>query len=118
MESGPFAEVGGVGADVDCYVPYVAGEDADQLSLRLLELIVESAEDTLGGKGLGVLNEIRGQTLLGEGFIVENFCKPTATIPEATGLNEFYITKRGIKDGHSISLVEFATIPFGEEFDI
>ncbi len=40
MEAGVFAEVGGVAAQVDGDVPDMAGEDADELSLGLAELIM------------------------------------------------------------------------------
>ena len=46
MEAGPFAEVGGVAAEVDGYIPDMAGEDADELSLRLAKLVVETSEDS------------------------------------------------------------------------
>jgi hypothetical protein len=34
VEAGPFAEIGGTGAEIYCDVPNVAGEDTDELSLR------------------------------------------------------------------------------------
>jgi hypothetical protein len=43
MEAGPFAEVGGVTAEVDGNVPYVAGKNTDELSLGAAELIVEAS---------------------------------------------------------------------------
>jgi hypothetical protein len=57
VESGPFAEVGGTGSEVDGDVPDVAGEDPNQLALGLSELVVEAAENALGGEGLIVLNK-------------------------------------------------------------
>ena len=55
VEAGPFAEVGGVGAQVYGDVPDVAGEDADELSLGLAELVMEAPEDAFRGEGLVIL---------------------------------------------------------------
>ena len=87
VEAGPLAEVGGAAAEIDCDVPNVAGEDADELSLGPSELVVEPPEDSLGGEGLVVLNELGRQVVVGKGLLVENFCKPTATISKALGFN-------------------------------
>ena len=67
VKSGPFAEVGGVAAEIDGDVPDMAGEDADELALRLAELVVQAAEDAFGGEGLVVLNELRGKAGGGKG---------------------------------------------------
>ena len=56
-KSGPFTEVGGTEAEVDGDVPDVAGEYPNQLALGLFELVVEAAEDALGGEGLIILNK-------------------------------------------------------------
>jgi hypothetical protein len=55
VEAGPFSEVGGFGAEVYGYVPDMAGEDADELSLGLAELVMEASEDAFGGEGLVIL---------------------------------------------------------------
>ena len=47
VESGPFAEVGGVAAQIDGDVPDVAGEDADEFALGFAELVVQAAEYAL-----------------------------------------------------------------------
>jgi hypothetical protein len=60
VETGPFAEAWGTGAEIYCDVPNVAGEDTDELSLRSSELVVEASEDSLGGERLVVLNELGG----------------------------------------------------------
>ena len=89
VETGPFAEVGGLGAEVHCDIPYVAGEDADELTLGFAELIMEAAEDAFGGERLVILEELGRKTSCGKGGLVVNFCKPAATISEAVGFNEF-----------------------------
>jgi hypothetical protein len=55
VEASPFSEVGGVGAEVYGYVPDVAGEDADELSLGLFELVMEPPKDAFRGEGLVIL---------------------------------------------------------------
>ena len=92
VEPSPFAEVWGVAAEVDGYVPDVAREDADEFALGLTELIMQAAEDALDGKRLIVLNELGGQAGSGECGLIEYFCKPAATISKALGLNELNIT--------------------------
>lgn len=104
MKAGPFSEVGGVAADVDGYIPYMAGEDADELSLRLAKLVVETSEDAPGGKGLIVLNELSGEVGVAEGILVENFSEPSTVVAKALGLNEFDIGKRGVENEHPSSL--------------
>jgi len=44
----------------------VAGEDADELTLGFVELVMESAEDASVGKGLVVLNEAGGESGCGK----------------------------------------------------
>ena len=66
MESGPFAEVRRVAAQVDGDVPDMAGEHADELALGLAELVVEAAENTLAGEGLVVLDEVGGKSGCGK----------------------------------------------------
>jgi hypothetical protein len=89
VESGPFAEVWGVGAEVHSDIPDVAGEDADELTLGFAELVMEAAEDSFGGEGLVILQELGRKIGCGEGGLVVNFCKPAATISEAVGFNDF-----------------------------
>ena len=67
VETGPFAEVGGVAAQVDGHIPDATGEYADELALGLAQLVVETAEDAFGGEGLVVLDELRGEASGGEG---------------------------------------------------
>lgn len=104
MESGPFSEVWGGGPEVDGDVPDVSGEDANEFSLGKAELVVEAADDSFGGEGLVLLDEVRGEVLGGEGVLVEDFSKPSATICEAACLDEFNGLKRSGKNLHFDSL--------------
>ena len=109
VESGPLPEVGGLGAQVDGDVPDMAGEDANELSLGLFELVVESAKDALGGTGLVILDEAGGQIERGKRILVINFSEPTATIPMATGLDELNVLQRSVDKGH---MRQFARVLF------
>lgn len=82
----------------------MAGEDANEFSLGLAELIMESPKDALGRKRLIVLNELAGESGGSEGALVEYFGEPTATIAKATGLNKLDIEQRGIENLHPSSL--------------
>jgi len=57
VKASPFAEVGRVGAEIDGDVPDMTGEDADEFTLGLAELVMQTAEYALNRKGLVVLNE-------------------------------------------------------------
>lgn len=54
----PLAKMGGIFADIYGYVKDGTHGGADQLALGLLDLVVESAQDVLGGAGVIVLDEI------------------------------------------------------------
>ena len=60
VKAGPLAEVRGAAAKVDRYVPDMAREDADELTLRFSKLVVKAAKDSFDGKGLVVLDELCG----------------------------------------------------------
>jgi hypothetical protein len=62
VEASPFAEVGRVAAEIDGDVPDMPGEDADKFALGLAELVMQTAEHALDGKGLVVLDELFGET--------------------------------------------------------
>ena len=65
---------------------------------------MEAAEYAFGGEGLVVLDEVGRKVVGGEGVLVEDFCEPTATISEESGLNEFNGIQLGGKNLHSFSL--------------
>ena len=96
IERGPTAEVRRVATEVDSDIPDVAGEDADEFSLGMTELVVETAENAAGGKRLVVLSEGRGKSERGEGVGIENFSEPAARVAVAFRLQDFYIAQGGI----------------------
>lgn len=104
VEAFPFSEGWGVGAKIDGDVPDVAGEDADEFALGFAELIVEAAENALGGEGLVVLNEVGGELVVGEGVLIENFREPAATISEALGFKQLKVLDGRVDKAHRFSL--------------
>lgn len=88
VEARPFAEIGRIPPEIHGDIPDMAGEDADEFSLRLAKLVVKSAKHATDRKRLIVLHEVRRELLGGIGRFIENFCKPAATIAEAPGLNK------------------------------
>jgi len=100
VESGPSPEVGGLGAQVDGDVPDVPGEHADELSLGPFELVVESAEDALGGAGLVILDKRGREIKPGKRILVVNFGEPAATISVAPGLDKFNVFQWSVEKGH------------------
>lgn len=104
VEAGPFTEVGGVAAEVDGHVPDMAGEDTDELSLGLTELIVKAAENTFGGKGLVILHEAGRKPALSEGILIEDLSEPPAIVAKTFRLYKFDIKQRGIQNEHPMSL--------------
>lgn len=104
VEAFPFAEVWGIGAEIDCDVPNMAGKDANELPLRLSELIMEAAEDTFGRERLVILDEMSRQMEGGEPFLVINFCEPAATISETLGFQQLEIPDGSVLYLHSDSV--------------
>jgi hypothetical protein len=66
VEPCPFTEIRGVAAKIDSDVPDMAGENADELALRLTELVVQAAEHAFDGERLVVLNELGGKSGCGK----------------------------------------------------
>jgi hypothetical protein len=84
----PFAEGGGAAADVDGDVEDAAAGAADELSLGLLELVVEAAHDPTGGVGVVVLREGVGEAVGAVGVGVERFHEPPAGVAADDGFEE------------------------------
>ena len=76
-------------SEIDSYIPDVARQDSDELSLGLAKLIVEAAKDATYGKRLIVLYKVVREADGGESGCVINFSEPTATISKALGLDQF-----------------------------
>ena len=104
MKSSPLAEVRRVAPQIDRDVPDVAGEYADELSLRPAKLIVQATQNTARGERLIVLNKTGWETCRGEGLLTENFCKPTPAVAKNPGLEEFDVLQRSLNDLHKPSL--------------
>ena len=100
VEAFVLAEGRGVTAKIDGDVPDVSGEYADELSLRLLELVVKAAKDTARGFRLVVLDEAVGEAGGGERLFVEDFGKPTALIAEASGAAKKDLVQRCSRNAH------------------
>src|SRR5712664_617249 len=58
VEARPFAEGAGTLAQVHRDIPDLAESDANQLSLRLTDLVVKTAQDVLAGARMVVLHEL------------------------------------------------------------
>ena len=104
MKPRPLAEVRRVPPQIDRDIPYVAGEYADELSLRPAKLIVEATQNTACGERLIILNKTGWETCRSEGLLTENFCKPTPAVAKDPGLEEFDVLQRGLNNLHKASL--------------
>lgn len=94
VNANPAAKLRGVRSDINRNVPDVSGQNAHQLPLRLLELVVETAENPLSGEGLIVLNKQSWDTGGGEVVGIEDFREPTAIVAVLLEVNSFYIAQR------------------------
>jgi len=61
VETSPLAEVWRIGSEVYCHVPDMAGEDADELPLRIGKLVMEASHDTSVRERLVVLCKLAGK---------------------------------------------------------
>src|SRR6185437_6029877 len=80
------------------------GENANELPLRLNELIVKSAKDAASGERLVVLDEVGGEACCRKGGLAVHFRKPASIVAKAFRLNKFDIKQRGIQNQHPISV--------------
>ena len=67
-------------AQVDGYIEDGAMGDADELSLRLDDLIVEAAEDVFGGDGGVVLSPVFGKAGLDDAAVIEGLEECAAVV--------------------------------------
>jgi hypothetical protein len=86
VKASPFTEVRRTPTKINGDIPDAAGENANELSLRLSELVVKAAEDALGGEGLIVLRKLGRKAKGGECGRIEDFCEPASIIAKAAGL--------------------------------
>jgi hypothetical protein len=96
IEGGPAAEVGRVATKIYGNVPDVAGEDPDEFTLWMTELVVETAKNTARGKRLVVLGKGRWKAKRSEGLCVKDFSEPSTCVAVAFGLQDFYIAQGGV----------------------
>ena len=101
VEAGPLAKVRRTGAEVDGNVPDVAGKHANQLALRLAELVMQTAQHPAPGLRLVVLDEAVWQPGGGERFGVEDLGKPTALVAVLGGAHELDVAQGGVLDLHA-----------------
>ena len=104
VEPGPFAEVRGVAAKIDRYIPDMAGEDPDEFALGLTKLVMKPTKNSPGGERLVILNEFSRKTGGSEAILIEYFGKPAAIIAKTLRLHQFDVKQRGIEDVHLSSL--------------
>ncbi len=73
-------------------IPDVSMEDADELPLRSLELVMKASEDALNGFRLVVLKKMSRKPDGGEDGLIEELGKPAAVVSETSRLHELYVT--------------------------
>ena len=82
----PFTEGRGACAQIHKHIEHCAGGDPNEFALgRGATLVVETAEDILGGPTVVILHELGKDSELGEGFLVPRFEEKTARIPKHAG---------------------------------
>ena len=81
FDADPFPIGRGAFAKVDGYVEDLSPEHADQFALGIgVQLIVQAADDAIGGKGLVVLDKTIGGAFLMEGLLIIGFKKVPALV--------------------------------------
>ena len=88
LGAGPLAEGGGAAADVDGDVEDGAAGAADELSLRLLELVVQAADDASARVRMVVLGERLGEAVLAERRRVEVSMNQPRSSPKTRRLED------------------------------
>ena len=96
LECCPAPKVRRFTAEIDGDVPDVAGENADEFTLRMTELVMKATEYSSSGERLVVLGEGRGKTERSKRIGIEDFGEPAAWVAIAPGLQDFYIAQGGI----------------------
>ena len=100
-ETGRLAEGGRATADVHGHVEDGAFHHADKLALRLLDLIVQTAQHALGGMGLVVLHEFHVRTRhLVEDLLVVAFVEIATAVAEHLRFDQENVRQGGIDTLH------------------
>jgi hypothetical protein len=93
-----------VPAEVDRDVEDFSAETANELSLRLLNLVMETTHHVPPGKGLIVLNEAAGDAEFCQNPFIVAFEKRPAVIFENVGFNDLDVCNRGRNCLHQFTL--------------
>ena len=64
--TGPFSKIRRADPDIDCNIQGFTLDDSAKLGLRMMQLVVESAESSANREGVVVLNECVGNAQMGE----------------------------------------------------
>jgi hypothetical protein len=81
--------------EIERYVEDFAAQTADQLSLRLVNLVMKTAYHIPPGEGLVVLNERTLNTQFSQSPFIVAFEKSTATVIEDPGFKQLDIRNTG-----------------------
>src|SRR5690606_30325970 len=100
----PAAEAGRIAAQIHRDIEHFPGDHAHQLSLGLLDLVVQPAQNATLGLGMIVLDELPFQA---RGFLesgcVEAFIEETAFIPENLWFDDQHVWNAGLDHFHASS---------------
>ena len=91
----PLAEGGRIAADVDRDVEDLSAETTNELSLGLLDLVMQTAYHVLMGEGLIVLNEGSQNTESRQNPLIIAFEKEPTAVFEDPGFKELHIRNLG-----------------------
>src|SRR5208282_509587 len=108
FERFPFSESGRTAAKVERDIEDLAGDGADELSLGLLNLIVQAADDIFLGVGMIVLYECLWNAEVRKRALVVAFEKESSVIAEYTRLEE---EKAGEAGGDFFHRTVFVLMP-------
>ena len=81
-------------SNIDCHIENFAGNDPHQFSLRLLNLIVQAAQDALAGLGMIVLHKIKRDSGFGETPFLVTLQEKSPRI-----LKHFWLNQQNIGEG-------------------
>jgi len=88
VHSDPLAKGRRAPANVHRYVPHFSGDDAHQLGLARLRLIVETAQRAIDGTGMVILHKIVDDAGCGEPLPIPRFQEEASPILEHLRLDD------------------------------